>query len=101
MALAPGPTGPQPPEAPADRDLRLVKPAVVRIESHATATISVATIGFDQAALEAFARRDIAGLFASGQRFLSVDAAEQTVTSDLEHEFVGNPSPYLTLGNRI
>ena len=82
------------------RDLRLVKPAVVRIESHAKATISVATIGFDQAALEAFARRHVADLLAAGQRYSSVAVAEQALTSDLEHEFVANPAPYLELGER-
>jgi len=101
MALAPGPTGPQPPEAPADRVLRLVKPALVRIESHAKATISVATIGFDQAALEAFARRDVAGRVAAGRLFPSLAAAEQALTSDLEHEFVANPAPYMKLGDRV
>jgi hypothetical protein len=101
LALAPGPTGPQPPEAPADRDLRLVKPALVRIESHAKATISVATIRFDEGALEAFVHRDVANLLASGRRFPSEAAAEQALTSDLEHEFVANPAPYLELGDRV
>ena len=101
LSLAPGPTGPQPPEAPTDRALRLVKPALVRIESHAKATISVATIGFDDAALEGFAQRDVSRLLASGQRFGSIPAAQQALTSDLEHEFVANPAPYMKLGDRV
>ena len=101
LALVPGATPPRPPEDPVERALRLVKPAVVRIESHATATVSVATIGFDQAALEAFARRDVANLVASGRHPPSRAIAEQVITSDVEHEFVANPSPYLTLGDRV
>jgi hypothetical protein len=99
-ALAATPS-PSPLEDAVARDLRLVKPAVVRIESHATATISVATIGFDQGALEAFARRDVANLLAAGQHYPSLPAAQQAVTNDLEHEFVANPSPYLKLGDRV
>ncbi len=91
----------RPPEAPADRALRLVKPAVVRIESHATASVSVAQIDFDQAALEGFARRDVASILASGRRFATSAAAEAVVEDDLEHEFVANPGPYLTLGDRV
>jgi len=100
VAFAPT-TATRPPEDTVARDLRLAKPAVVRIESHATATISVATVGFDQAALEAFARRDVANLLAAGQHYPSEVAAEQAITSDLEHEFVANPSPYLKLGDRV
>src|SRR4051794_5692819 len=101
LALAPGASAPRPPEEPADRALRLVKPALVRIETHATASVSVATLGFDQGALEAFARRDVAAKLASGERYSSLAAAEQVITSDLEHEFVANPAPYLQLGDRI
>jgi S1-C subfamily serine protease len=101
LALVPGTSAPQPPGEPTAAALRLVKPAVVRIESHATATVSVATLGFDQTALEAFARRDVTRLLASGQRYPNLAVAEQVITSDLEHEFVGNPDPYLTLGDRI
>src|SRR5205807_2603953 len=68
---------------------------------HAKAMVSVATIDFDQRALEGFARRDVSNLLASGRRFPSVAAAEQVITSDLEHEFVANPGPYLKLGNRV
>src|SRR3954447_6011247 len=88
-------------EEPAPRVLRLVKPALVRIETHAAATVSVATIGFDQAALEAFARGDVARHLASGQRYPSLGAAQQAITSDLEHEFVANPAPYLKLGDQV
>src|SRR6476646_3214846 len=92
LALAPRLADATPSEAPTDRALRLVKPALVRIETHATATISVATIGFDQAALEAFARRDVAAKLASGEHYPSLAAAQQVITSDLEHEFVANPA---------
>ena len=101
LAVIPGTAVSRPPEEPIDRDLRLAKPALVRIESHAKATVSVATIDFDQGALEGFARRDVGNLLASGRRFPSVAAAEQVITSDLEHEFVANPGPYLKLGNRV
>jgi hypothetical protein len=101
LAAVPGMAAPQPPEEPIDRDLRLAKPALVRIESHAKATVSVATIDFDQSALEGFARRDVRNLLASGRRFSSIAAAEQVITSDLEHEFVTNPGPYLKLGSRV
>jgi len=101
LALIPGAKTPRPPEEPVEAALRLVKPALARIESHATATVSVATIGFDEAALEAFARRDVANLLASGHRYPSVAAAEQVVDADIEHEFVANPAPYLKLGDRV
>ena len=45
------------------------------------------------AALEAFARRDVANLLAAGQRYPTLGLAEEAVTSDLEHEFVANPAP--------
>jgi hypothetical protein len=101
LALLPGANTPRPPEESTARILRLVKPALVRIETHATASVSTATIGFDQSALEAFARRDVDRLLASGQRYSSLTAAEQVITSDLEHEFVANPAPYLQLGDRV
>ena len=101
LALVPGATAPQPPEEGVARTLRLVKPAVVRIESHASATVSVATIGFDQGALEAFARRDVANLVASGRHYPTRAIAEEVVTSDVEREFVANPQPYLKLGDRV
>jgi hypothetical protein len=101
LALGPRANAPRPPEDPVARELRLVKPALVRIESHANATVSVATIDFDQSALEGFARRDVARLLAAGQRYPSLAAADQVLTSDLEHEFVANPAPYLTLGPRV
>ena len=101
LALAPGATAPRPPEEAVARALRLVKPAVVRIESRATATVSVATIGFDQGALEAFARRDVANLVSSGRHYPSIAIVEQVINSDIEHEFVANPAPYLKLGDRI
>jgi len=88
-------------EEPTARVLRLVKPALVRIETHATATVSVATLGFDQSALEAFAHRDVDRLIASGQHYPSLAIAQQVITSDLEHEFVANPGPYLELGDRV
>ena len=101
VTLAPWATPPRPPEEPIERALRLVKPALVRVETHATATVSVATIGFDQSALEGFARRDVANKLASGQRYSSLAVAQQAITTDLEHEFVANPAPYLKLGDRI
>jgi hypothetical protein len=90
-----------PVEEPRPRALRLVKPALVRIETHVTATVSVATLDFDEAALEAFARSDVTRLIAAGQHYPSLAVAEQAITSDLEHEFVANPAPYLKLGNRV
>src|SRR5438270_3849781 len=101
LGALPGRAVVTPPEDPVDRELRLVKPALVRIESHAKATVSAATIDFDQGALESYARRDVANLLASGRRFPSITAAEQVITSDLEHEFVTNPGPYLKLGERV
>jgi hypothetical protein len=101
LAVVPGRAFVTPPEDPVDRDLRLVKPALVRVESHAKATVSVATIDFDQSALEGFARRDVSSLLSSGRRFPSIAAAEQVITSDLEHEFVANPAPYLKLSDRM
>src|SRR5581483_6133632 len=101
LALVPGASAPRPPEESTARVLRLIKPALVRIETHATASVSTATIGFDQNALEAFARRDVDRLLASGQRYPTLAAASQVITSDLEHEFVANPAPYLQLGDRV
>ncbi|MBV9411134.1 MAG: trypsin-like peptidase domain-containing protein [Acidimicrobiia bacterium] len=102
LALLPSASGaPRPPEESTARVLRLVKPALVRIETHATATVSAATIGFDQGALEGFARRDVDRLLASGQRYPTLAAAQQVITSDLEHEFVANPAPYLQLRDRV
>jgi len=90
-----------PPEDLPQRGLRLVKPAVVRIESHATATVSAAVIDFDEPALTAFARSDVDRLLRSRQFFPSVDAAELQVRLDLEREFVANPGAYLRLGERV
>jgi S1-C subfamily serine protease len=101
LAVLPAASAPSPPEGVAERNLRMVKPALVRIESHAKATVSAATIGFDEAALNAFARGDVARLLGSGQRFPTIAAAEQTLKDDVEREFVANPAPYLKLGTRI
>src|SRR6266480_4494201 len=90
-----------PPEDLIQRDLRLAKPALVRIETHATATVSAQVIRFDEPALTAFAQQDVRNILQSGRRFPSVQAAELQVRLDLEREFVANPSACLRLGDRV
>ena len=101
LAVLPGTSAERPPETLVERELRLVKPALVRIESHAKASVSAATIDFDQPALTAFARADVARLLGSGRNFPSIAAAQQAVESDIEREFVANPAPYLKEGKRV
>ena len=98
VACVAAPPSPRKPKVPSPAKV-VVKPALVRIESHATATVSVATIGFDEAALEAFARRDVANLLASGHRYPNLDDHRRNVEYDVDriayglrhHPFVRRP----------
>jgi len=88
-------------QADAERVVRLTQAGIVRIETHAHATVSAAMIDVDDAAVQDFVHRDVDRLLSSGQRFFSAFQAEQAIEADLTREVTTNPNPYLKAGKRI